>query len=235
MINYLYDGSYYGFLCTVYHVEKSTAYPAGIHQNAVPYLSGLYQRMHKRIREKMGRETTRYIYYANLAGETNAPIWLYEYLLRGKALGLNLNKHIADNTVFRIHKLCQKVTGERHRLLGLIRFRLSNNGFYYSQISPDHRVLELMGQHFASRLANQCWIIHDTKRNLALIGQTGQYKIVPWHLDGNEYIEKDVIENAWQKYFKNIAIPERINPKCQANCMPRRYWDNLIEKPQEER
>ena len=92
-----------------------------------------------------------------------------------------------------------------------------------------------MGQHFASRLANQCWIIHDTKRNLALIGQTGQYKIVPWHLDGNEYIEKDVIENAWQKYFKNIAIPERINPKCQANCMPRRYWDNLIEKPQEER
>ena len=33
----------------------------------------------------------------------------------------------------------------------------------------------------------------------------------------------------WKQYFDNMAIRERINPSCQKNMMPVRYWKHLTE------
>jgi probable DNA metabolism protein len=40
--------------------------------------------------------------------------------------------------------------------------------------------------------------------------------------------EKD-IQQLWQTFYKSITITNRINPKLQAQFMPRRYWKYLPE------
>ncbi|HNX60154.1 MAG TPA: DUF4130 domain-containing protein, partial [Spirochaetota bacterium] len=34
----------------------------------------------------------------------------------------------------------------------------------------------------------------------------------------------------WRHYYREIAIPERTNPRCQKNFMPVRYWKYLTER-----
>ncbi|HSA34375.1 MAG TPA: DUF4130 domain-containing protein, partial [bacterium] len=41
---------------------------------------------------------------------------------------------------------------------------------------------------------------------------------------------QDIYEKMWRRYFKDIAIPERRNPRCQRRFMPVRYWKYLTEK-----
>ncbi|HHY78438.1 MAG TPA: DUF4130 domain-containing protein, partial [Clostridiales bacterium] len=50
-------------------------------------------------------------------------------------------------------------------------------------------------------------------------------------------IKKDLIfhekemfyQELWKRYFESITIKNRLNPKLQANFMPKRYWKYLVE------
>lgn len=244
MLYYIYDGSYEGLLCTIEQALAQPEPPYAISQEfpAIPPLfceicpinshKGKAQRFANFLREKIGRNTPDYLYYANLADRLEAPFWLYEYVKFGLTVGKDLNRYLADERVRRIHQLKREVTGERHRLLGLARFRLLSSGIYYSAITPDHRVLAIMAPHFAARFTQDRWLLHDTKRGWAAIGMAGDYRLLP--LDGNLSIAREddaFMGNLWQQYFAHIAINERQNAKAQANHMPRRYWQNLTEAP----
>ena len=60
-----------------------------------------------------------------------------------------------------------KVTGEIHRLKGLLRFMESANGAFYAPYSPDNDITELLMPHFAERFKSERFVIHDLKRKLA--------------------------------------------------------------------
>jgi probable DNA metabolism protein len=121
---------------------------------------------------------------------------------------------------------------EVHRLLGFVRFRQVEGGIFYSAISPDNNVLELIAPHFAERLADQMWIIHDVKRELAAL-----YNMKNWMI--SEFSVCDVPRDTreerqyaglWKEFFNTLAIQSRHNPRLQRQFMPRRYWDHLTEK-----
>ena len=42
--------------------------------------------------------------------------------------------------------------------------------------------------------------------------------------------DEDKWQEMWKTYFKQIAIRERTNLKCQQNFMPKRFWKYLTEK-----
>lgn len=127
----------------------------------------------------------------------------------------------------------QRVTGEIHRLKGLLRFRALADGSLYGPVAPDANTVVCLAGHFRARLPNERWLIHDTRRGLA----------VWWdghHLDTGELAAaaappvtaaEAAIQEWWRGYYAAIAIPERRNPVLQRRCMPRRYWRWLIETP----
>jgi len=123
-----------------------------------------------------------------------------------------------------------RVSMERHRLLGLLRFSQIGD-ILFCRVEPDHDVLELMAGHFADRYQNEKFIIYDKRRGKAVFADDGRWYISafdPEKIPGFEQEEK-LYQKLWKTYFENIAIKERINPRCQRNFMPFRYWKNLVE------
>jgi probable DNA metabolism protein len=94
-------------------------------------------------------------------------------------------------------------------------------------------VLEFLAPHFAERFKNEPFIIHDTKRNKALIALRKRWHIADFSERDAAMLEAAADERVcrllWRQYFDIIAIKERANPRCQKNFMPVRYWNNLPE------
>ena len=131
-----------------------------------------------------------------------------------------------------LNDLSQKVKKETHLFLGILRFKKLKNGIYYSKIEPDNNITMLIADHFAKRMADQPWIIHDAKRNIFALYNTKQ---VVFAMEQEINISSDIcddrkFETLWKNYFHAIAIESRKNLRLQKSFMPRRYWKNMPEK-----
>jgi len=91
----------------------------------------------------------------------------------------------------------------------------------------------ILAPHFKTRLPNDNWIIHDLSRGIGAVYDKEKNDYILCGLENSSEIIHSEEENAfrkiWQRYWKEIAIPERKNPKCQLNFMPKRYWKHLTE------
>lgn len=250
MIDYLYDGTFEGFLtCIYFHYYEDKA--SGIYQRD-SYQSSLFSdwrvvetdgkqsaRVYEAIQNKISKEDLRRIYRVFLSSDPEKENKLLNYIRLGFKEGSGISLLHSNPIVFAVQQCEHKVSAEVHRLLGLVRFSALKNGaggnggqeVLYCLIEPDHDILELIAGHFADRLKSDPFIIHDKTREKAVFAQGGS-----WYLSG--FTEKDLPElgvgereyrDLWKKYFETIAIRERINPSCQKRFMPVRYWKNLTE------
>lgn len=93
----------------------------------------------------------------------------------------------------------------RHRFTGFVRFK-EVNGILYSSIEPDFNIVGLLGNHFKSRLTNEYFIIHDTKRNIALVYNKDSYYLTSLDTSIINLLEStdDTGDYAklWKEYFK---------------------------------
>ena len=242
---YIYDGSYEGILCAIGRALEEKENVVGVFredEQSLLYFGEVIEiasnkdkakKIAQFLREKLGDYGVTFLYYGNLAEGETVPFSLYEYIFFGlNQAGENLAYSLTDPLVLKVLEFRQKVGKEYHRLLGLIRFRSLSSGILYAQVEPDHRVLGLFGSHFARRLPNERWLIHDTRRDWALIGEGGKYQLI--YLSADQVPQEDMedeIEKLWQLYHAHVAIRERSNGKTQKNFMPQRYWKHLVEKP----
>lgn len=250
MVEYLYDGTFEGFLTCVYahyYEEKAAGiYPKDGYQSSM--LNGSRsletdgkkaERVYEAIQSKISRADLRRIYRVFLSADPDKETKLLRYICLGFREGSGISLLHSNPIVFEVQKCEQKVSIETHRVKGLARFSALRNGrgtekrqeILYCLIEPDHDILELVADHFADRLRNDPFIIHDKTRNKAVFAQNGE-----WYI--SEFTEKDLpalgvgekeYRDLWKKYFETIAIQERINPACQKRYMPVRYWKNLTE------
>ena len=116
-------------------------------------------------------------------------------------------------------------------MLQFVRFSVMDGDVLYGRVEPDNDVLELLHTHFCDRFRNDPFIIHDVRRNKALVAYQKR-----WYI--SEFYDSDIPEPSeeeqcyrklWKNYFDNISIKERTNPRCQKNFMPVRYWKHLTE------
>ncbi len=124
-----------------------------------------------------------------------------------------------------------KVTLEAHRMKGFLRFTECADGMLYAPYSPDNDITDMLMPHFAARLKNQIFVIHDVKRKTAgiynrqrwIIGRVGEAKI---------YIseQEKTFSELWKKYYDSVNIGERPHEKQMRGYMPARYWKFLPEK-----
>jgi probable DNA metabolism protein len=183
---------------------------------------------------------------------------LLRYVSLGFKRGSSLRLLHSDPVVLEVQKAEHQIGVEVHRLCGLIRFssvtvfrqdglaKIEPDGtgttglslpenskaeILYAAIDPDHDVLPFLAEHFRDRYKSSPFIIHDTKRKKALFAYDRQWYIADFEdedlLVNTE--KEENYQNLWKLYHNIMATKERLNPRCQKNFMPVRYWKNLIE------
>ena len=243
MMVYAYDGSFEGLLCSFYRGLKSDESPEEIvsrDEALRPLASEVIdittredraEDVHEGIKEAISTRAARNVKYCYLSEETGIEIKLLRYLELGFSVGASLDDRLDEEPVFEIQQLARKVGRERHRMLGLVRFREMDRGGLYAPIEPDYNILGLLAPHFSSRMSNQNWIIHDRSRNLAVVYDRREWVFTkldegdtPDYSDEEEYYQY-----LWRRYFDSASVPGRENEELQRQYMPRRYWKNLVE------
>ncbi len=244
MLNYIYDGSFEGLLTSIYEAYYRHENPDRIIPDKLPQLNMLdvnveipthaekASKVYNSILDKISSDALDNVYYAYLSEEAESGKNIYEYLKLGWKIGAKVDMFLSEDRVLRLHKTAQRVGIERHRMLGLLRFGECRDGIYYSQIEPDNNILQLLAPHFANRMADQNWIIHDIRRGIAAIYNMKNWIITELELNSlpDMSSREDFYQSLWRQYFSSISIDSRRNLKLQLQHMPRRYWPHLTEK-----
>lgn len=243
---YLYDGSFEGALSAVYQMfhdkgkcdEQSLlvreSYQYDIFEQVVETFpqTEWVEKVVASIIETFGSEAFRRIGYAYLSEDPNFGTKLFRCLKKAYRYGSNGMENFSDPDVMAFYNCYNAVARESHRMFGFIRFVELKDHIFYASFEPTYDLLALMVPHFKDRLADQYWIIHDTKRRKAVFynKETVQYS----DLDPVESLQlSDFEENyqtMWKAYFDHIAIEQRKNPKLHRQMMPKKYWHFLTEK-----
>ncbi len=252
-MNYLYDGSFEGFLTCVYeHYYREKAH---VICKEIDFQESLLtestivvtdpkksDRVYDGIICKISRNDLMSVYKTLGSVVGDREMKCLRYLELGFKIGKKIQLLHGNPIVHDIQDANRKFGFEIHRLHGLIRFSVVKPAgslkpeeelqeILYAAIEPDNDVLEFLVHHFRDRYKNNPFIIHDKKRGKALICGGGQWRLTDFdHKDLLEYTGDELeYQRLWKLYFHTIGIKERINPRCQKNFMPVRYWKNLTE------
>jgi len=238
---YVTDGSFEGVLTAVFEAYKNKTEPEDIIVSKDGYQLSLLpameiasdseksSRVEKAIVEKMGREALETIYRAYLSDSPDAGMAIYNFIKIGLKTGRRVLSYLQHPDILKVHDMSSRVLKETHLFLGILRFRKLKNGIYYSKIEPDGNIIAFLAEHFAARLSDQPWIIHDAKRGICALYNTIEVVFTDEPIRLKEDFQ-DEFEALWKRYFDTIAIESRKNLKLQRKFMPKRYWKNLIEK-----
>ena len=242
MQDYLYDGTFEGLLTCVYHhyyTEKASGiFRADEYQRNM--LSRFCEvetdqekagRVYVAIENKISRYDLRRVYKAYRSEAEGIEMKILNYLVLGFRVGSRIGSMHAHAAVLPIQDAERLVARDIDKYLGLVRFEECENGIMYGIIEPGTDVIEFIAEHFSDRFRNEPFILHDAKRDKAVIAHCGR-----WYI--SSFTEKDIpaigrddkeFQKLWRAYFEHIAIKERINPKLQRSIMPKKYWKHLTE------
>lgn len=243
MIYYVYDSTFDGLLTCIYEAYYRHESPDDIVpmervddnfliQNVyIPTDKEKATKVYKSIEEKITLESLRRVFYAYLSELPKSGAVILNYLRIGYKLGKNVDNNLENDAVLAIDKICLKVTKEKHLMLGLLRFKMLANGILYSTIEPDYNIIGILAPHFAKRMSNENWVIHDIKRNIAVFYNKKEWIIGEVDLEDDIIVHEDEedYEEMWKSYYKHMAIQSRKNLKLKKNYMPMRYWKHLVE------
>lgn len=250
MLAFRFDGTFEGLLCCVFDAYTLKRFPGVIldgeevaplpvaevhevvtnHASADRVLAGVSRRL-----SREGRNTLLLAYLSERPGVADL---LFRYMRKVLDGPTSKEGDFTDSDMLTVDQLARKVYAEHHLLLGFARFQKTAEGLYFAALRPKYNVLALMLPHFMDRFANHPWIIYDGPRGFGYFYDEGAIKDVvldcPLARDGalpDDFLADDekTFQRLWKEYFTATAIVERMNPKLQARCMPRRYWPYMRE------
>lgn len=248
----LYDGSFEGWLCTVFAVYEyryaevnictQESFRGDIFGKARVIGTDKSQadRVWRGLEKRLSLAAQERIRQAFLCELPNAENYLLQYVRHVFGSGAAVEADYSNAAVLWVTQTARKVWREKHRMEAFVRFQRTGDELYYALIAPDYNVLPLIAPHFESRYADQRWLIYDGKRRYGIyydgegcaevaisfaegVGADGG---VAAFYAGDELIW----QRLWQAYFNQVNIPARRNLKLHVRHMPRRYWKYLPEK-----
>ena len=241
MPNYYYDGSFDGLLTVIYIaykdrknnelriIVKTGQLLLGLDDINVITNFSKARRVEKAICDKLSQNFLNNIQTCFLSCDRNKDIVIvhtvYKALKQGKEILNSLDEH-----AFYVNKLVKQVLNERHRYLGVLRFKEVKDGTMFSTIEPKNNVLPILLSHFINRMKREKFAIYDKKRKMIAYYDTKKVEIffvkfleIEWSDEEIEYSE------LWKTFHKSISIKERENKKLQQSNLPKYYWKYLIE------
>ena len=244
---YIYDDSYQGLLTALHQAFKKREVPVKIMSEAKFRNDLFYQKekiktnskkakfFSEQIKKHISSRAVHNVFRSYLSEAEKMELYIFRYLFTGFKVGEKVDELLTKDYVLKVQEMTQKVGRESHRLKGLIRFQEAEGAKYYAAVEPDYKVLVLLAPHFKNRFSTMDWIIHDKKREEAVIFSAAdkQWLLIDLEKDFEPELstkEKN-IQNLWRSFFSTVSIKNRSNPKVQQQFMPKKYWKNLIENP----
>ena len=241
MSNYYYDGSFDGLLTVIYVAyndrESNTLRVSAKTGQLILALDDIHvitdfskaRRVEKSICEKLSYNFFNSIRTCFLSNDKNKDTIIihtvYKALKQGEEILNSLDEH-----AFYMNKLVKQVLNERHRYLGLLRFKEMKDGTMFSTIEPKNNVLPILISHFKNRMKRERFAIYDKGRKMIVYYDGEKAEIffvesleIEWSDEEIEYSE------LWKTFHKSISIKERENKKLQQSNIPKYYWKSLIE------
>ena len=162
---------------------------------------------------------------------------IYHILVLGlnTSAGTRAIHDLSNPYVHRLFTLSRATANEAHHLLGFLRFSELENGVLFSTIHPKNNALPILAEHFTDRLPQENFMIYDENRQLAAVHAAGKnFMLVDASGIDQELLkhtsEKEAeYQKLWLTFFHQIAIQARINPKLQAQNIPKRFWGDTPE------
>lgn len=248
----LYDGSFEGFLCAVFHAYENRYSSVDI-QTAGKVQPGFFGSVHhinteedkaKRVltglEKRVSVTALKQVHVAFLSELPDIENTIFEFIRYAFKSNRRVECDFSNPSVLQVKDIARKVQREKHRMEAFIRFQLTNDGIYYAICQPDYNVLPLIEEHFKKRYADQRWLIYDAIRKYGLYYDLESVQAI--QLSFNEacrqglnvtevYEENEsVYQELWKHYFKSVNIAARKNTKLHIQHMPKRYWKWLTEK-----
>ncbi len=188
-------------------------------------------RVYRGIERKISPDALQQMYAAWLGEAPDVPGLILHAVRAGLRDGARVMEQLQDPELFRLHDRYRHVMKEVHFFLGALRFVCTKSGLYHAGYEPDGNITGLVAPHFAERLSDQPFLIHDIKRNLCAVYDGNEIILAetPPGLEKGAIDAEDDYERLWQRYFSAIAIESRFNPKLQRGFLPKRYWKHLPE------
>ncbi len=249
----IYDGSFNGFLTSVFKAFDERIEVADIQKNSLAQ-NGLFSDTEtvfteidkaKRVWNGIQKKSSyaiKNVYFAFLSESSGIEMTLYTYIKKLFSPIDMVHLNFSDDTILKINQLAKSVGREKHRMEAFVRFQLTKDGVYFANIEPDFDILPLVSKHFRSRYADQQWLIYDVKRKYGLFYDLNTVEIIRLDLQNistNSIKENSAFtsdeynyQNLWNNYFKSTNIKSRINKKLHTQHVPKRYWKYLSEKKQ---
>lgn len=251
---FFYDKTFDGLLSAVFDAYTNKVFPdLLLHVDDIPPLlvssshtveteTEKYTRVFTALKNKLSSEDLYNMMLVWLSEEQDSDALLFRFIRTAFDAPHSQAGNFANPDTLAFKQLARKVSGERHLLLGFVRFQKTSQDIYFAAVSPRHNVLPLLLQHFAKRFADQKWIIYDEGRQSGFffdlenfheisMDQAQRAHLREGRLDSSLLAEnEELFQNLWKNYTKAVTIKERTNLKLQRRLMPRRYWHYLTEK-----
>jgi len=251
---FVYDGSFEGFLNSVFECFERRVFPEAMIPSSRPSQLLLGETLQVdadpqragRVRDGIVRRSSHrnasILQVAFLSELPGVEMLLLRYLQKLFADPTGQYwQNMLDDEVFELIQISRKVKKEVHRFHGFVRFQKTADGMYFAPIEPDHNIIKLLAGHFRERFATQQWIIYDTRRNYGIYYDLHSVKEMVFEnhridfISGNvaqevKDMDEDFYSTLWKEYYDAINIIERQNHRQMTNLMPKRYWKYLPEK-----
>ncbi len=238
---YIYDGSWSGFFCCVYESVYAHEIPFAVYtpDNAQPSLweekqiitdEDIAKKVRRSITKKISPRVFELVENVFFSCLKSKELYMIRFLIKAFSIGPRIASMLGDPDAAPMIKAERHLLGERHLLLGFIRFS-DSNGALTATISPKNFILPYIAGHFIERYSNENFMIYDKTHKAALIWQNGKKQIV--RVEDVEFPDVSKSEqyyrSLWKQFYDTVAIKARENPKCRMTHMPMRYWENMTE------
>ncbi len=238
---YCYDGSFDGLMSCVFESYLKKEIPSEIitgEQEQLTLSEVRYietnikrsERVMRGIKNKISDNALLFIKQAFLTFVPQRDMLILDFIRKGLKFGRKAEFMLTDDTVDALRKAVYHCTHEAHLLEGFIRFS-DHGGFLSAVISPKNKVLPLIGDHFTDRLGGENFFIYDKTHRMAFVYIDHRGEImenIDFELPPPDECEQSFRE-LWRDFYNAIEIPERRNPRCRMNNMPKRFWENMTE------
>ena len=241
MSNYYYDGSFDGLLTVIYMAYKdresdllrvsAKAEQLILALDDIHIITDFFKarRVEKAICEKLSQNFLNSIRTCFLSNDKNKDTIIIHTVYKALKYGEEILNSLDDHA-FYMNKLVKQVLNERHRYLGLLRFKEMKDGIMFSTIEPKNNILPILISHFKNRMKREKIAIFDKGRKMIVYYDGKKAEIffvesleIEWSDEEIEYSE------LWKTFHKSISIKERENKKLQQSNLPKYYWKHLIE------
>lgn len=244
MVEYVYDGSFDGLLSCIHEsyygeLKPDKISPQGevkgnflLEKKYIPTDLKKASTVYRAIEEKISYNSLVRVFYGYLSESPDHGMLILRYLQLGFKIGPDVDLNLGNDHVLNMDKVYHRVSRERHRMLGLVRFKNLQGDILYSQVEPDYNIIGLIAPHFKNRLGQENFIIHDLKRGIGVFYNKKEW-IIKDIDSANYFIVREVEDeygSLWKAYFKSITIERKTNSRLQKSNMPMKYWKHLTEK-----